>query len=419
MDGCLSLVAVTAYILAGRWLVLSRIRGRHAAFALLNLVAAFCFYFEVDDARFAIMVALLFAGYVLLVVLQYIALYCWGGRAGWAPWLAFFVPILILCVIRYAPLEIIAVRLHPAIGGVLQRHPEIIISSYFIGISYIAFRTSYLVLEVRNGIVERPGFWEYLGFAFFVPTLPVGPISPFSLYRRAFGNTDRPIIPLGRALLRVIVGAVKFKFLGPLVNQIAYSGLLLDGNPHLWVDLPIAAVAYYIYLYCNFSGFCDMAIGGAGLMGIAVAENFDSPFAARNVKDFWNRWHITLSQYMRDVVFSPLSKMLVRSLGPANANHAIALTITTVFLIVGVWHGAGWRYAAFGAIHALGVVGNHYYTIWLKHRLGKEGFAAYNRSGSLRLIAQVLTFVYVTASLFLFANDEIAMKTIFSALRWH
>ena len=113
--------------------------------------------------------------------------------------------------------------------------------------------------------------------------------------------------------MRVLVGAVKFKFFGPLLNQLTYSGLLLDGHPHLWVDLPIAAVAYYLYLYCNFSGFCDIAIGGAGLMGIPVAENFANPFAARNMKDYWNRWHITLSLYMRDVVFSPLSKALVRS----------------------------------------------------------------------------------------------------------
>ena len=101
-------------------------------------------------------------------------------------------------------------------------------------------------------------------------------------------------------------------------------------------------VFYYLYLYCNFSGYCDMAIGAAGLIGIPVAENFNNPFAARNVKDFWNRWHITLSSYMRDVVFAPLSKNLVRAMGPAYANHAIALTITVVFLLVGVWHGVGW-----------------------------------------------------------------------------
>jgi D-alanyl-lipoteichoic acid acyltransferase DltB (MBOAT superfamily) len=204
-----------------------------------------------------------------------------------------------------------------------------------------------------------------------------------------------------------------------LLNQLTYSGLLLDGHPHLWVDLPIAAVAYYLYLYCNFSGFCDIAIGGAGLMGIPVAENFANPFAARNMKDFWNRWHITLSQYMRDVVFSPLSKTLVRVVGPSRANHAIAATILVVFLLVGIWHGVTWNYAAFGVACGVGVAANHYYTVALKKRLGRERFAAYNRSRAIHAAAVTTTFLYVSASLFLFANDWDAMKTIVSRLRVH
>ena len=154
-------------------------------------------------------------------------------------------------------------------------------------------------------------------------------------------------------------------------------------------------------------------------MGISVAENFTHPFSARNMADFWNRWHITLSHYMRDVVFSPLSVTLVRLLGPARANDAIAMTIMVVFLIIGVWHGNGWNYVAFGAAHGLGVVTNHYYTIALKKRLGKQGYAAYMRNPAIHAAAVSLTFVYVTATLFLFANEWPAMKTIFSTLRTH
>jgi D-alanyl-lipoteichoic acid acyltransferase DltB (MBOAT superfamily) len=356
----------------------------------------------------------------VLVSAKYLALRRWGERSGWLPWLAFLMPIGILVAIRYAPFTEMVRLFGASLGNTeLQRHPEFTLSSVFIGSSYLAFRTSHLALEVRNGVVPRPGFWEYFGFAFFAPTLSVGPINPYSQHRRAFAETDRPEIPVGHALLRVIVGAVKCKFFGPLLNQLTYEGLLLDGHPHLWVDLPIAAVAYYLYLYCNFSGFCDIAIGGAGLMGVAVAENFANPFAARNLKDFWNRWHITLSQYMRDMVFSPLSKALVRAFGAAQANHGIALAILVVFLLVGVWHGVGWNYAAFGAAHALGVTTNHYFDIALKKWLGKERFAAYNRSPAIHAAAVALTFLYVTASLFLFANDWDTMKNILSVLRMH
>ena len=289
-------------------------------------------------------------------------------------------------------------------------------ATYFMGISYLAFRSSQLVLLVRNRVVPAPGIWRYLSFCFFLPTFQVGPISPYTEFNRAFGGV--PVdIPAARAGMRLLVGVIKYQFLGVLCNQLTYSGLLLDDHLHPWLDLPVAMVFYYLYLYCNFSGFCDMAIGAAGLIGIPVAENFDNPFAARNVKDFWNRWHITLSTYMRDVVFAPLSKYLVRSMGPAYANHAIALTITVVFLLVGIWHGVGWNYFIYGALHALGVVTNHYYTVGLKKWLGREGFKAYNENRWIHAAAVVLTFAYCAASLMFFANSLPQIQAIFHVLR--
>jgi D-alanyl-lipoteichoic acid acyltransferase DltB (MBOAT superfamily) len=286
----------------------------------------------------------------------------------------------------------------------------------FVGISYLAFRTSRLALEVRNGSAKRPGFWEYLNFCFFLPTMPVGPINTYANYRRGFEEIPWNV-HVGRAALRILVGMVKYQFFGGLCSQLDYASLLLDDHPHPWTDLPIAMLFYYLFLYCNFSGFCDMAIGTAGLIGIPVPENFDNPFAARNVKDFWNRWHITLSQWMRDVVFAPLSKYLVRMAGPAMTDHAIALSILTVFLLIGIWHGVGWNFAAYGAAHALGVVTNHYYTLFLKKRLGRERFKAYNENRWIHAAAVVLTFCYCGASLFFFANTFPGMKEIISILR--
>jgi len=99
------------------------------------------------------------------------------------------------------------------------------------------------------------------------------------------------------------------------------------------------------------------------------------------------------------------------------ADHAIALTITVVFLLVGIWHGVGWNYAAFGAAHALGVVANHYYTIFLKKRLGRDRFKAYNENPWIRAVAVVMTFGYCSASFLLFANTFSEIKEILTALR--
>jgi D-alanyl-lipoteichoic acid acyltransferase DltB (MBOAT superfamily) len=402
-------IAFLGYVFAAR-MSLRALGGvtREAAFALLNLAGFYWFCLLDSSEHFKVA----YGVYVILVLVQYLMLRLFSEKPGGLPWLAFFTPIAMLVLVRYFPHTLTTVF---NLSSPRKLEANTIIA--LIGISYLAFRNSLLILEIRNGKVKRPSFWRFLGYSFFVPTMPVGPINPYSNFCSAF-ETPRPEIPVGRAVMRIIVGMVKYQFLGSLCNRLTYDGLLHDDHPHHWLDLPVAMLFYYLYLYCNFSGFCDMAIGAAGLMGIPVAENFDNPFAARNVKDFWNRWHITLSTWMRDVVFSPLSKYLVEKMGIARADHAIALTIVLVFLLVGVWHGVGWNYAAFGAMHAFGVVGNHYYTIWLKKKLGREKFKAYNENRLIRVCAAALTFTYIMASFFLFANTFSEMKDIFYSLRW-
>lgn len=394
------------YLLAGR-LVMRWLRGgpREVIFALLNLAGVYFFIFNATQY-------LLFLEYLLMLVIQYALLRGCSGSKGWLPWLAFFCPIAFLVVVRYVPdgewkdLTALAHRL----TGCWFPAP------YVVGISYMAFRCSRLVLEVQNGSVKKPGFCQYLGFAFFVPTMFLGPINTYANYRRGFEATPWEV-PVGRAALRILVGAVKYLFLGGVLNQLTYVPLLLNGHPHHRIELPIAMVFYFLFLYCNFSGFCDMAIGAAALIGIPVLENFDNPFVARNIREFWNRWHITLSQWMRDIVFAPLSKFLVRLMGPTNVNHAVALAIFVVFLLIGIWHGVGWHYAIFGAIQAAGVVANHYYTLALKKRLGREGFKAYNENRWIHAVAVVSTFLFYAASLLFFANSVHQIKEILRVLR--
>jgi D-alanyl-lipoteichoic acid acyltransferase DltB (MBOAT superfamily) len=399
------LAGLLAYVLAGR-VVMRRGTGvvRETALAALNIAGVFIFLFYGGKEHFV----LRFGIYLALIVGLYLTVCLFADKRGRWPWLAFFAPIAALIVVRYVPGEWY-VALGHAFGKTWRGVPQMI------GISYLAFRCSRLVLEIRNGVVQKPNFLEYVNFAFFLPTMPVGPINTYANFRRGF--VERYEVPVGRAALRILVGAVKYQFLGNLCNQLTYSGLLLDDHPHHWLDLPVAMLFYYLYLYLNFSGFCDMAIGAAGLMGIAVPENFDDPMVARNMREFWNRWHITLSGWMRDQVFSPLSKFLVRVMGVKLADHAIALTILVTFLLIGIWHGVGWNYAAFGLAQALGVATVHYYTIFLKNKLGRDGFKAYNENKWIRAVAVVLTFCYCGASLIFFANTFPQIKGIFSVLQ--
>lgn len=159
-----------------------------------------------------------------------------------------------------------------------------------------------------------------------------------------------------------------------------------------------------------------MAIGLAALIGFRVNENFNNPFAARNVKEFWNRWHITLSEYTRDVIFTPVTKGIIKKLGSKYTNLALSVGIFCVFLVIGIWHGVGILFVVFGLLHAAGVIANHYYTVWLKRALGKQKYKVYNENPLVNAAAITLTFIYVAASFAVFANSYSKVGMIKNAL---
>ncbi len=408
----LFLFSITLYTLAARWALVSASgKLRLPLFAAINIVAfaALSLLSRYDEwlpdpiATLGAPVALrhlsLVLAYVVLIAIGYFLTKSLAEREGIAPWLAFFYPICLLVGYRYfSPLW------HPFVKHL--GWPDWVLTATIVGLSYMAFRLSYLVLELRNGVVQMPSMSEYLGFAFFLPTIVIGPISPFAYHQRSLNSVADDKIPLGRGLLRILIGATKYFFLANLAEQLTYNGIFLDGKPHGILDLVVAAIFYYIYLFCNFSGFCDMAIGLSSLIGIRVKENFDNPFAARNLKEFWNRWHVTLSEYVRDVVFAPVSTFLIRRLGIRYLNFGIAIAITAVFLTIGVWHGLALHYILFGMTQAVGMIANHYYTIWMKAKLGPKRYKAYNENRYVNAAAYILTFLYVAFSLGFFANSH-------------
>ncbi len=286
----------------------------------------------------------------------------------------------------------------------------------FSGISYMAFRLSQLVVTVRTGLVSPPGIVEYLAFAFFAPTLEVGPISSYATFHSSYQKPDWPMTPVGRSLVRIIIGASKIVVLGSIFDQLSYAGLLLDNHPHPISDLAIAVVSYYLFLYCNFSGYCDVAVGVSRLLGFKVSENFDAPLSAGNIQEFWQRWHITLSTYMRDLVFTPVSKALTKRLPRDKSHLANAITIILVYLLIGIWHGSGLNFVLFGLIHGVGMVCHFYYRLMLKARLSEQQLKDYTSSWIISGAARVITFIFVACSQFAFANTIQQMQEIWRAV---
>lgn len=402
------------------WMVLgfSPVKHRMRLFACLNVLglvvlavlsgaANVRLKFAPQYGRVALAFAML---YVLTVLVNYLFLHLCRREQQPFVLLAFFFPIFVLAYVKYAP-----ATWNP-FAPLLAHFGGKPLAAFFVGISYVSFRLTHLVQEVRNEIVEMPDIWEYLAFAFFVPTLSIGPINPYSKFINSLRNPSRAVTPIGRSLLRIVVGFTKYIFLATLINQFTYAGLILDGHPHTRLDLVIAIFAYTLYLYCNFSGFCDIVIGVSGLLGIEVMENFDRPFLSRDFQEFWNRWHITLSLWLRDLMFTPMSKSLIRRFGPRYANHIIAFSIIAVFFCIGIWHGKGLNFALFGVSQGVGLAIVYYYTVFLKKRLGKKGYAAYQSNQWIRAAGVALTFTYFSLTLFLFANNWADIQRIRHAI---
>lgn len=398
------------------WLVLrfAPARYRTRLFALVNVLGAYAACVAgVVGMRTGMfrgvlrVTAVAFVCYLLLVLINYWFLsQANKGKESWGV-IALWFPIAVLILIKYIPF--VEYPFLSALHSISMEH----MGALFLGISYLTFRLCHLVQEVRNGQVEMPALAEYLSFAFYVPTLSVGPINPYSRYIASYRNPNHDRALKNRAMLRILVGLTKYLFLASILSHFTYSGLLLDGHPHLKIDFFISLFSYTLYLYCNFSGFCDMVIGVSGLLGIDVMENFNVPFLSRNLQEFWTNWHISLSTWLRDMMFTPLVKLLVRMFGPKSANNAIAFSICSVFIVIGIWHGVGINFALFGLWHGLGLAAVHYYTVFLKKKLGKQGFAAYRANRFIYAIGTVTTFVYFSLSLFLFANSWESMQRIF------
>ncbi|MBY0406682.1 MAG: hypothetical protein K2Q01_03250, partial [Rickettsiales bacterium] len=179
-------------------------------------------------------------------------------------------------------------------------------------------------------------------------------------------------------------------------------------------DFTISSIATAMYLYFNFSGVCDMMIGSAALIGIRVQENFANPFLARNLPQYWLRNHITLTQIVRDVLFTPGTLLLARY---THGRHMLAITAfmsVLAFLVVGLWHGDELGFVLFGLMHGVGVAIATLYGAWL--RTAPASIRAWSASRSGACVSWAITFMYVCYSSVFFGHSQAALLEIWSKL---
>ena len=216
-----------------------------------------------------------------------------------------------------------------------------------LGISFFTFQQIAFLVDVRQKKIERGPLTLYGVFVSFFPQLIAGPIVHYRELAPQLGNLGLPNqAALRCGLLLLSIGLAK-KIL--LADQLApYVDQLYAQPAESFVagDTLLAGWSYGLQLYFDFSGYADMAIGIALLFGIRLPDNFRSPYQARDIQDFWRRWHITLSQFLRDYLYVPLG-------GSRHGlpRHLVALLAT--MLLGGLWHGAGWTFLFWGGLHGV------------------------------------------------------------------
>ncbi len=337
------------------------------------LALASCFFYAVWDVRY---VALLLA----ISVVDYIC----AARISAAPtgdparrrWLiaSMVSNLLVLAYFKYTNFFI------DNVNGVLRAsglepwpYLNILLPA---GVSFYTFKTMSYVIDVWRREIQPCRSWlDYATFITFFPELIAGPIVRASVF---LPQMERPIGPTRRQLREAaslfLVGLTKKLMadrLGSMVSPVFASPGLFESST-LWA----AALGYSLQIYCDFSGYSDMAIGTAKAIGYDLPENFRMPYLSPNVSQFWRRWHMTLSSWLRDYLYIPLG---------GNRQGSAYRNLLLTMMLGGLWHGASWNFVLWGTLHglALGV-----------HRLYKH------LTGERQLLPEPLavagTFLFVT-----------------------
>jgi alginate O-acetyltransferase complex protein AlgI len=228
----------------------------------------------------------------------------------------------------------------------------------WLGFSYIAFRLIHTVRERQTGKLPNLTLSEYVTYALFFPALTAGPIDRAERFIKDYRALPelRGLDP-NRYLLgtgRIAVGLLK-KFV--IADSLAVFALndVTAAQAHSTGGLWLMVYAYAFRLYFDFSGYSDIAIGLGILFGITLPENFDSPYTKNNLAAFWQSWHITLSNWVRFYVFSPLSRFLFTRKMKLDPLMVVLIGQVATMLVIGLWHGVTLNFAIWGLWHAIGL----------------------------------------------------------------
>jgi alginate O-acetyltransferase complex protein AlgI len=279
-----------------------------------------------------------------------------------------------------------------AIARIVPWHLAIILP---LGVSFFTFKAISYIMEVHRG--ELKACRSFLGFATYVsyfPDLLAGPIVRASIFLPQMKRSLCPTWP------RIVVGS-QMILLGLtkkllIADQMAIFADPVFAEPGVYSPLTVwsAIIAYSLQIYCDFSGYSDMAIGMSKIIGIDLPENFNMPYLAQSPIDFWRRWHMTLTNWLRDYLYFSLPGQRG---GRWKRYRNAAITV----LLGGLWHGASWTFVSWGALHGLAVGANHWW-IARRRQLGRKP----SQSAAVRVSCWLTTYLFLCVTWAVFRSPS-------------
>ncbi len=223
----------------------------------------------------------------------------------------------------------------------------------FLGISYICFRIIQVVIEIYDGIITELDIKQLARFLLFFPSLSSGPIDR----SRRFNEDENKKLSreeylelLGKGIYKIILGMFYKIVLSNVFNNILQMHFVGHYKPLFLIGY---AYVYGIYMFFDFAGYSNMAIGTSYILGIKLPENFNKPFLSIDIKDFWNRWHISLSTWFRDFIFSRFMLASTKNKWFKNRLTAASIGLIVNMLVMGIWHGINIWYIVYGLYHGI------------------------------------------------------------------
>ncbi|HEY8218346.1 MAG TPA: MBOAT family protein [Acidimicrobiia bacterium] len=223
--------------------------------------------------------------------------------------------------------------------------PELVSVVLPIGISFFTFQALSYVIDIYRGTFEPGRLLDFAVFLSFFPHVVAGPIvRPAEFMPQLKARHDPRRVDASRAFFLIFIGLFKKVVIANLLATEIVDPVFASPLQHSSLEVLVAIYGYAVQIYADFSGYTDMAIGLALLLGFRFPQNFDSPYTAESIQDFWRRWHMTLSRWLRDYLYIPLG-------GNRRSSRRTYVNLMLTMLLGGLWHGAAWTFVVWGGIH--------------------------------------------------------------------